>query len=206
MKDLYILTADLDTENCIKAVLPRFQADGVIHPITFDLNRHPNRDSGCFSKGPEFIRDTGIKGRYEHVLIIFDHEGCGQEKRKAVDVEHDVINRLVLNGWDRAKVDCIVIEPEIENWLWTQSLHTAKQMGWTDLATLTNWLKGKGYVFQTDGKPTRPKEAAEAATREKRIRFMEIHGGIASIASYTNCSSPSFLKYKDTLMTWFSNE
>jgi hypothetical protein len=55
MRDLFVLTADADMQVVFRALLAR-PSDLQIRPISFEVDRHPNRDSGVFRNGPELIR------------------------------------------------------------------------------------------------------------------------------------------------------
>jgi hypothetical protein len=53
-------------------------------------------------------------------------------------------------------------------------------------------------------KPRRPKEAFEAALKEKRIqRSSAIYKQIASKASSRGCRETSFLQFQEILQRWF---
>lgn len=76
MKDLFVLTADLDALAVMRAVPGRPQAIG-IRPISFEIDRHPMRDSGVVSTGPELVRLR--KTTFDRVLLLWDHHGSGWE-------------------------------------------------------------------------------------------------------------------------------
>lgn len=205
MSDLFILVADLDIENVIKTLIDRLAKRNSISLPNYWIDKHPNSDPGCFSEGVDFLRETNIRARFKHLLIVFDKEGSGRETWSAERISEDLVKRLVQSGWEENLVSCIVLEPEIENWIWTDSSHTPEAMGWgKNLDELKTWLKEKkNFRFLSNGKPERPKEAALAATKEKRIRFNQIHQQIAEKVSLELCSSPSFLRTKECLETWF---
>lgn len=50
MKDLLVYVADADALAFLRAILQRHQALG-IRPITFDIERHPQRDAGMVHSG-----------------------------------------------------------------------------------------------------------------------------------------------------------
>lgn len=55
MKDLLVFAADADAEAFLRAVLSKPQALG-IRPVTCDIKRHPQRDSGMVQSGAELVR------------------------------------------------------------------------------------------------------------------------------------------------------
>lgn len=125
-KDLIILVADKNMEHALKGLLNRLPALR-IREITFDLYVHPYHDSGCLNQGSDFLRPF-VK-QYGHALVIFDQEGCGQESDDRSILESDLEERLSAAGWkDRAKV--VVIHPELESWVWSDSPHVESVLGW----------------------------------------------------------------------------
>lgn len=61
------------------------------------------------------------------------------------------------------------VDPELENWVWSDSPHVAQVLGWTDTTTpLRDWLRDKGHWTPECGKPSRPKEAVERVLRHVR--------------------------------------
>ncbi len=138
---------------------------------------------------------------------MFDHEGCGAEHKSAAEIETELERQLITRGWNNRNA-VIVIEPELENWIWTNSLHTAKAMGWEDLATLTAWLTAQKWLQPNAKKPNHPKEAMEAAVkyRLRKPITKEMFESIAAKASFKSCTSPSFIKFKDTIVRWFTTE
>ena len=77
---------------------------------------------------------------------MFDHEGSGQEDKTAVEVTSDLKTRLEQNGWkDRAEI--ILLEPELEAWVWSVSPHVDEVLGWKNRTpTLREWLIQKQFV------------------------------------------------------------
>jgi hypothetical protein len=127
-------------------------------------------------------------------MVLFDHEGSGQENRSAATVAEDLQKRLRRNGWNSRAI-VIVIEPELENWVWSQSNDVANALGWDDIGNLSDWLRERNYWQEDVAKPDRPKEAMEAAIREKRIPWSaSIFARIASKVDFRQCIDPAFLQ------------
>ncbi|MDD3894262.1 MAG: hypothetical protein PHU36_04500 [Syntrophomonadaceae bacterium] len=59
MKDLFVLTADLDAKVVIQAILQRHNSLS-IHPVSFDVDRHTMRDAGVVKDGPELARIASL--------------------------------------------------------------------------------------------------------------------------------------------------
>ena len=121
-------------------------------------------------------------------------------------MEIHVIDCLKINGWEeRAAV--IVIDPELENWVWSDSPKLAAELGWTDQPmVLRAWLRQNNFLDHEDSiKPKRPKEAMDAVLKEmKKPRSSAIYFAIANAVNFRHCQDASFLKLKETLQSWFS--
>ncbi len=77
MKDLFVLTADLDAKVVMQSVLQRHRSLS-IRPISFGVDRHTMRDAGVVKDGPELVRQ--YKGMYGKVLLLWDYHGSGWQK------------------------------------------------------------------------------------------------------------------------------
>src|ERR1017187_627348 len=99
---------------------------------------------------------------FECALVVFDLEGCGQEMLGKERVEQRVCENLTVNGWE-GRCEVVVIEPELESWVWDESLRIAKVLKW-DKRRLKDWLLEEAFLASTTAvKPARPKEAYEQA-------------------------------------------
>ena len=203
-KDLVVLVADKNIEFAVKGLLSRPRALGV-RPITSDLFVHPYRDPGCLLDGHSFLRP--LVNRYLYALVIFDREGCGRERLSREELEQQVKDRLSQSGWgDRAA--SIVLDPELEIWVWSDSPHVDSVLGWSGRQPdLRTWLAEKGFVEANAPKPNRPKEAIQEALRlVRKHRSSALYFQLATRVSVNRCVDPSFSKFKAILKNWFSEE
>lgn len=136
MKDLFVLTADADMQAVLRSVLRRHEEIG-LRPIEFEVDRHTMRDSGMIASGPDLVRPR--RGKYRKVLLVWDHLGSGCEgKFTAEESARRVEERLVLVSW-RDHASAIVIDPELEDWLWQDPASIGAHLGISP-ATLRKWL------------------------------------------------------------------
>ncbi len=144
---------------------------------------------------------TLIQREASFALVLLDHDGCGSTEAREV-IETAVEKRLALSGWaNRCKV--VVIQPELENWVWSKSPHVAKALGWKP-DEMQLWLTNSGHWPEVSAKPPHPKEVVEAALRLKGIpRSSSIYHEIATKVSFDQCTDPAFVKLRTTLATWF---
>jgi len=119
-------------------------------------------------------------------------------------LESDMERRLGEAEWqDRAAV--IVITPELENWVWSDSPHVDRALGWDrSRAVLRNWLQEKGFLDAGAAKPAHPKEAVELVLRTvRKPRSSAIYFELAQSVSTERCTDPAFLKLRRCLREWF---
>ena len=114
-------------------------------------------------------------------------------------------------GWDgrwgnRAAV--IVIDPELEQWVWADSPHVDSALGWKDRdPALRHWLEASGMLTSGMVKPDRPKEAMLAALKAvRKTPSSSLHTEIAKKVTLDRCIDGAFLKLKSVLQKWFPAE
>ena len=199
MKDLVVLTADGTMLAALSAILARLQDLGG-RKIEFDVYPHHRRDPGVRIGAQEFLRPFLNSHRY--ALAAFDRNGCGSTET-AGRIGAEVQDNLVANGWrDRCVV--LVLDPELEIWVWSNSPAVARALGWRDYDTLRQWLRVRGYFKAEEAKPTQPKEAMEDALRESKVRkSAAVYTKIAAAVDLRLCSDASFTGLRRILTTWF---
>ena len=203
LKDLIVLAADKNISSAIEGILSRPRPLG-IRNLDVEIHVHPEKDPGCLTRSADLLR-VFLKS-CNRALVIFDREGCGQDQKSRQDLEGQVLKNLEQAGWhERAAV--IVIDPELENWIWSSSPHVATELGWKHQAgPLPTWLCQNGFLENEDQiKPLRPKEAMEAVLKKvRKPRSSAIYRAIAGKVSFERCVDPAFLKLKASLQSWFS--
>jgi len=202
-KDLIVIVADSEMEFVVRTLLGRYQALG-IRQITFYITRHPQRDSGCLKECHNYLREDIRNYRYS--MVLFDREGCGREQQSSSNIEKEVEDRLAVNGW-KERCAVIVIDPELEAWVWSDSPEVDKVFGWRNRTPpLREWIKSKTPYWSAEKiKPERPKEALRSAMKEVRQPFSSIlFADLAQSVSLERCIDSSFLKFKAVLRKWFS--
>jgi len=203
LKDLVILVADKDMEESIKALLSRPEALG-IRPVDCDIYVHPYRDPGCLGGAEEFLR-FAIRS-HAHALVLFDREGCGS--LSSVEALAQIVQaKLANNGW-RDQCAVIVLDPELEVWVWSDSPHVDEVLGWRENhPPLREWLGQQGYVGAGENKPSRPKEAMEEVLRAGgKPRSSSLYRQLAERVSLRGHQEPAFLKLCAVLQGWFPRE
>ncbi len=100
-----------------------------------------------------------------------------------------------------------MVEPEADNWLWTDTPHTAAALGWANMNELRQWLADEGDWPHDSPKPPRPKETAEKALRKMRKpRSSTIYREAAGRVSLKRCQDPSVHELAEAFRKWFPKE
>lgn len=199
-KDLFVLAADLELKNALDGLLSRTKDLGA-RDVAYDIERHPNRDSGCRSEAVEYLRPY-LRG-YRQALVVFDHYGCGSTDPRE-EIQLRVEEQLRRNGWgDRAKV--IVIEPELEVWVWGGSPAACRVLGWDrSYAALRRWLVRRRFWEAGEPKPSEPKKAMREAMQHGRVqRSARKFSELARAVDFDRCKDAAFGELKHTLVRWF---
>jgi hypothetical protein len=185
-KDLVCLVADKNTEQSILTLLDRPEALA-IRRVTFDILIHPEHDPGCLLRSPEFLRSF-VK-RFTHAIVVFDREGCGREADSRRTLELDLEKRLSRAGW-RERAAAIVVDPEIDAWVWSDSPRVDAVLGWTGRdPDLRSWLRDHELLDPSSPKPGRPKEAVEKALQlVRKPRSSALYRQLAREVGLARCA------------------
>lgn len=212
-RDLFVVVADLDAENAIKTLLCERQSSLGIkidfnpdRPPQGDLLRYAGRDSGCYKDAVDLLRPP--RQTHRHALLCFDWHGSGAECKTRQEIEAEIEESLLKNGWSIGTAAVVVIAPELEAWVWTDSPHVAEVLGWKDDAqSLRHFLQDRELLAPNSPKPTDPKKAMEQALRAKRKPGgARLFADLASRVTLNRCQDPAFHKLQKTLERWFSTQ
>jgi len=163
---------------------------------------HPEKDPGCRLHGHELLRIH--QSNYNYAMMLFDREGSGGESKSRDELESDAERTLAGAGWkNRSAV--IVLNPEIDIWVWSDSPVVDEILGWSGKKpALREWLQNQKFELKSGIKPTRPKEALEAALRVvRKSRSSSYYKDIALRVSFDRCVDPAFGKFLAKLREWF---
>ncbi len=204
VKDLVVLAAaDKQMEYALKGIISRHQSIG-IRQLDVEYYRHPHSDPGCRNEAEKFLRP--FHQDFAHALIVFDYHGSGQPDLPAEDLEVDIEERMRRSGWE-TRARCVVIEPELEVWVWSDSPEVDRCLEWERQTSLRQWLEEKGYWEANAEKPRQPKEALEQVLHEVRLpRSSSRFQKLAESVSLRRCNDRAFLKLRRTLREWFPRE
>ena len=201
VKDLVVLVADKNMEYAVRGLLERHASLGT-RAVKYDIFVHPQHDPGCLRESHAFLQ--GLSRNFDRALVILDREGCGRESASRIALEAEIEDRLSQSGWgDRAAA--VVLDPELEIWVWSDSAHVDKALGWgTQERDLKSALRKKGLLSEGAPKPNEPKAAMEFALQTAGLRrSSSIYRQIAQNVGVNRCVDPSFQKFRTILQAWF---
>lgn len=201
LRPLVIVVPDKTYRVVLAAILRRHNSLA-ISSITPDILVHMDRDPGCLNDAPALLRS--FLPTHEHALVMFDWHGCGRENHTAAKLQEDVEGALRGTGWGN-RAACVVVYPELEAWVWSDSPHVDRCLGWAGRQpSLRQWLSQQGLWNPDHPKPTNPQEAMELALREVRTpKSSSIFEELAASVSLSRCVDPAFLRLRETLGRWF---
>ena len=199
--ELIILAADLDIEQAVEGLLARPEAlriRRVRHKVVRDTMA--GHDGGTFKRAHAVLDSYSADPRCR-ALVLFDRAWDGAPSNDAKALAADVEQRLAAKWGKRAR--CVVLDPEIEIWVFSDSPHVDKVLGFST-GKLRNWLCEQGHWPEERPKPVDPKTAMRRALSHSRIKpSASLFYELASKVSLERCIDPSFGSFVDTLRIWF---
>ena len=199
--DLIVLAACQNIRFAISGMLAQ-PARLRIRSLSSKIIVHPEHDPGCVRTSAELLRSQ--QRLYDRALVICDRDGCGIHEQPASVIEAGIEDALNRSGW-HGRCAAVVIDPELEIWVWSDSPHVDAVLGWESrIPTLRAWLADEGFLGTGQEKPDRPKEAVLAALKAVGLRRTSaVYASLAGSVSYERCSDRAFARLKDVLRNWF---
>ncbi|MBD2183354.1 methylation-associated defense system protein MAD4 [Aerosakkonema funiforme] len=202
MKDLIVLVADSQQEAVINTLLEeRYRSLGIRQlqkQQNFAIYAHPNRDPGVYGEASQFL--SLYINQFTYALVLLDAEWKGSPG--ASQIKEKVQTSLNQNGWENRSAT-IVIEPELEIWVWSSSDEVPNVLGksWDEIR---NIAQQKKYWQQEAVKPHRPKELMEEVLRQARKHpSADLFINLAKKVSLVRCEDAAFQELKERLQEWF---
>jgi hypothetical protein len=197
--DLVCLVPDKNIQAALDALLSKRKPALGLASFTFEIHVHPRRDPGCFHNGPDFLGQL-LEEPTQKGLLVFDQAWQGNPCNTAEQTEEAIRKRL-----SGLFADVVVLEPELEAWVWSPSRHVDYVLGWQEAyPPLRQWLEKNDLWPGDSAKPSDPKAAMEAALFEKQIpRSSSLYRQIAERVSLKRCQDDSFNRLCTVLQRWF---
>ena len=200
MKDLVCVVADKQIKATIEGLLQRPGALG-IRDVEAEVLLHPNHDPGCYDRPTDILR--GYRHRAEHALLILDHAWDGVPAESGPALEALIDEKLRQAGIADWAVP-LVIEPELEAWVFSTSLHVSTVLGWKGPSSIRKTLEEQNLWEAEDSKPADPKAALKYILgRTGKSRSSSLFRKLASRVRTAGCQDRAFLRLKTLLQGWF---
>jgi hypothetical protein len=210
VRDCFFLVADKDMRFALKGLLDRAGVHRSLGCAEFlfddaeDILVAGNHDPGIFRNSAGFSRP--IQRSHQHLVVMLDNDWGGSPGPDAI---HEQITAdLGRSGWPEGSFAVIVIDPELEVWMWQESPHLERALAFNaarfGAPSLRQWLAAKALWLPDHDKPREPKKAFTAAlARASRPRSATIYEEIASSVTLRRCTDPSFQRLCACLRRWF---
>lgn len=210
MRDCVFFVADSTMRQALLGFLTRADAFKGYNlgtaPFRFDPNEDlfssATLDPGTYTTGEELLRP--FQATHRRAVLILDAEWDGSPG--AETIRTDLTARIAKTGWVADAYRVIVIDPELESWIWQRNNKVAKALKFDSVDEMVKAVEQAMIPWPADQpKPTRPKEALKAvATKRRGIGFSSaIHKAITATVSTRDCADPAFQQLRETLQTWF---
>lgn len=199
--DLVILVPCNPLRLVVATLLERHQSLQ-IRRVDFRIYNHPESDPGCCQGSAGYLRP--FLPTHACAMVLFDKQGCGREAVETPDLERTVREQLAREGWDE-RADVIVIDPELEVWVWSDSPEVERCLGWEGRRpSLREWLGQKGLWEPGSAKPSDPKAAMKLALQEShKGPQAAAFARLARSVGLRRCSDRAFLRFREVLRRWF---
>lgn len=206
MRDCVFLLADKNMEGAFAGFFMRegfYLSLGIQH-FTFDRTRDTlvasGNDPDVYTRAHELLRSYRRTHRFAVIVLDNDWDGSpGVEM-----IQNNIQENMTGSGWRRDRFEVVVIDPELENWIWQDSPHVTSAFRFTQHSSLRQWLGEQGLWDAGAAKPADPKRAVDVTLRTARVpRSAAIYRQITSRISIQGCTDPAFHRLRDALQRWF---
>jgi len=214
MRDCVFLLADSTMAEVIDGFLSRGHLEGRIGCRTFAYEyqadvvvdvAHGNTDGGVHRRAHQILREHGYVTTHQHAVVVLDQKFGGQ--RPAAEVREEILRNLRANGWPGDRSEVIVIEPELEVWMWQDSVHVEAAVGYRRPPSLRDFLGRDDLWPRGDAKPPQPKTLLKSVCRHNAVPYSAaVHREIAENIRVKDCRDDAFRRLVDTLRRWFPLE
>ncbi len=198
--DLGVLVADKDMQQALRGLLERSSSLEIRPLVGVRVEAMQGHDPAVRLRGVQFARNVFAR-THAHLLLVMDLEGSGASE-PAESIEAQLDEQLRAQWGERGRA--VVIDPELEAWVWSRSPNVGPELGFESTEILRNWLVERGLWRPGAPKPIRPKDAVLAALRESRLQVSSARfAALAHKVSLRNCEDRAFGRLVATLREWF---
>jgi len=212
LRELVFVVADKAMQQLLEGFFGRDQFHYTLGCGPFEFDPRPNRDvfvaagqhdSGLYARAAELLRPH--RATHKRAIVLVDADWAGSPG--AVQVGRRIAAGAA-HVWDERFFQVIVLDPEVEAWLWQpDSPHLAAALNYRAAKPYQQVLAEAGYWPADHPKPPRPKEARDYLRRAHRTDPSNaVFKRAAAKISVQGCTDPAFLLLRATLRGWFPSE
>ncbi len=208
MRELVILTADGTMNAVVAAFFSRANWHTTLGCAEFgiwpeqDIFNEPGKTDGTVHKRAHQILRPYLN-THRRALVLLDWQFGGEYP--AEQVHDEILTNLRRCGWDD-RCEVVVIDPELEVWLWQDKPQIAQAVRFKD-GGLRAHLRDQGLWPDGQPKPSDPKQVLQDLIRNHRAGApMAVYTKIARSIGVSGCQDASFEHFRATLQTWFPAE
>jgi hypothetical protein len=197
--ELIILVADADAKATLQTLLTqRARALAIRDDVRFTIISAPNRDNGVYHECHDLLRV--YVGKVPYALVLLDRHGSGvEEKQSAEQIQDSLEERLHRHGWKSENCRVIVLDPELEIWVWSSSPNVPEHLNATEHMQQVY----QKFGFDQHTKPQTPKEAMQYALKLGKKPFSaSIFTALANSVSL-KANERAFDRLRAALQAWF---
>ena len=208
MRDCMFYVADMNMVETFKGFLTRQQFHQSLGCGRFafdplkDLARAAGQtDGGLWRRAGGLCK--GYLQTHRHLVVCLDRDFGGSPGQ--AQVRQDVEQQLLAAGWNQGQFAVLVIDPELEQWIWQDSPHVESALKYASPPSLRQLLMNSGDWPAGQIKPNNPKEVLERLVDQnlRGNRSSTIYSKITSRISVMNCVDGEFLVLRAALQGWF---
>lgn len=142
---------------------------------------------------------------HERAVVVLDCDWDGSPGQ--AQIIQNVTTQLHDSGWQPEDVVVIAINPELEQWIWQDSLVLAEELRMAAPQGLKAALTQRGLWPQEAAKPPSPKELFNQLRRENNVKLSSsVFKRIASKVPVAECEDGEFHRLVAQLREWFPTE
>lgn len=211
-RDCLFYVADRAMADVIDGFMARGQLEGRIgcRSFRFDFDEDVleaarlgmGHDGGVFKHCHRMLQENGYMETHERLVVMLDQQFGGE--RPADEIRGEILERLQSNGWSDDKADVVVINPELEVWVWQDNPHVTAILGYSGGGSLRDALLNTKEWPEGQHKPTNPKDLFKAVCRRHGTPYnTSLYRDIVERVSVRHCTDPAFQQIAGTLQRWF---
>lgn len=208
-RECMFYVADLNMTETFKGFLARDQFHRSLgcgffaFDSTIDIRHAGGVADSLHTQAGQILR--GYQMTHRKLVVVQD---CAFDGSPGQDViKQNLANQLRSVGWQENDFLVLAIEPELEQWIWQDSVHVEMALKHQSPPSLKQLLIAQNAWPLGAAKPNNPKETLEKIARKNGVkRSGSVYGQISSKISIKFCADPEFLSLADRLREWFPAE